>query len=57
MQQVQYDCGMISRMDYMNAQDTLTTAEESAASAQIDLFTSYNTYQWAKRGVMSGAAQ
>lgn len=57
VQQVQYDRGMISRMDYMNAQDTLTAAEESAASAQIDLFTSYNTYQWAKRGVMSGAAQ
>ena len=54
---MQYDRGMISRMDYMNAQDTLTAAEESAASAQIDLFTSYNTYQWAKRGVMSGAAQ
>ena len=57
VQQVQYDRGMISRMEYRNAQDTLAAAEESAASAQIDLFTSYNTYQWAKRGVTVSTAQ
>lgn len=57
VQQVQYDRGMISQMEYRNAQDTLAAAEESAASAQIDLFTSYNTYQWAKRGVTGSTAQ
>lgn len=56
VQELQYNRGMISQMEYMNAQDTLVAAEESAMSAQIDLFTSYNTYQWAKRGVMSSAA-
>ena len=44
------------QIEYMNAQDTLAAAEESAASAEIDLFTAYQTYQWARRGVMSSAA-
>ena len=56
VQELQYRLGIISQIEYMNAQDTLAAAEESAASAEIDLFTAYQTYQWAKRGVMSSAA-
>ena len=51
--QVQYQRGMISRMAYDTAQDTFTTAQETEVSARIDLLTAYNTYQWAKRGVMT----
>lgn len=51
--QVQYQRGMISRMAYDTAQDTFTTAQEAEVSARIDLLTAYNTYQWAKRGVMT----
>lgn len=53
--QVQYQRGMISRMAYDTAQDTFTTAQETEVSARIDLLTAYNTYQWAKRGVMTSA--
>ncbi len=56
VQELQYRLGIISQIEYMNAQDTLAAAEESAASAEIDLFTAYQTYQWARRGVMSSAA-
>ena len=56
VQELQYRLGIISQIEYMNAQDTLAAAEESAASAEIDLFTAYQAYQWAKRGVMSSAA-
>ena len=47
---------MISEMTYADAQDTLAAAQESTQTAEIELFTAYNTYQWAKRGVMSSAA-
>ena len=56
MQQVQYQRGMISQMAFADAQDTLEAAKEAAAEAEINLFTSYNTYEWAKRGVMDSAA-
>lgn len=56
VQQVQYQRGMISQMAFADAQDTLEAAKEAAAEAEINLFTSYNTYEWAKRGVMDSAA-
>ena len=56
VQQLQYELGMISEMAYADAQDTLAAAQESTQTAEIELFTAYNTYQWAKRGVMSSAA-
>ena len=43
---------MISKLEYENAQDTLETAKAAITTAQTDLFTAYNTYDWAKRGVM-----
>lgn len=52
----QYQIGMISKNDYLDAQDELTAKEEALSTAQNDLFTAYNTYDWAKRGFMSGAA-
>ena len=51
--QVQYQRGMISRMKYDDALDTFTTAQETEVAARIDLLTAYNTYQWAKRGVIT----
>lgn len=48
-----YDCGMISKNEYDDAQDEFTEAQETIDNAKIDLLTAYNTYQWAKRGVMS----
>ena len=52
---LQYKRGMISRLKYEEAQDTYTTAQETAENARTDLLTAYNNYQWAKRGVMSSA--
>ena len=51
--QVQYTRGMISKMAYTDAIDTFTTAQETEVAARIDLLTAYNTYQWAKRGVIT----
>lgn len=53
--QLQYNRGMISRIKFEEAQDTYTTAQETAENARTDLLTAYNNYEWAKRGVMSSA--
>lgn len=50
--ETKYEKGMISKLEYENAQDTLETAKAAITTAQTDLFTAYNTYDWAKRGVM-----
>ena len=55
MAELQYKRGMISRLKYEEAQDTYTTAQETAENARTDLLTAYNNYEWAKRGVMSSA--
>lgn len=52
--QLQYDCGMISQMDYLTAQDDLAAKQDAVTTAEHDLFTAYNTYDWARRGYMSG---
>ena len=54
--QLQYNRGMISRIKFEEAQDTYTTARETAENARTDLLTAYNNYQWAKRGVMTSAS-
>lgn len=51
--ELQYQRGAISKNDYETAKDDLVAAEQAAATAKIELFTAYQTYQWAKRGVMS----
>lgn len=50
--ETKYEKGMISKLEYEDAQDTLETAKAAITTAQTDLFTAYNTYDWAKRGVM-----
>lgn len=50
--QTQYNQGMLSKNDYDDASDTLESAREAVKAAEINLFTAYNTYEWAKRGVM-----
>lgn len=54
--QLQYNRGMISRIKFEEAQDTYTTAQETAGNARTGLLTAYNNYQWAKRGVMTSAS-
>lgn len=56
VQDVQYKRGMISRQAYQTAQDTMNTAQETAAAAEINLLTAYNTYEWATRGVMTSTS-
>ncbi|WP_243115252.1 TolC family protein [Intestinibacillus sp. Marseille-P6563] len=53
IQQTKYESGMISELDYIEAQETLAAAEEAAITARTDLLTAYNDYQWAIRGVMT----
>ncbi len=52
IQTTKYQCGMISQITYNAARDTYTNAKDTVQKAEIDLFTAYNTYVWAKRGVM-----
>lgn len=50
--EVKYARGMISKLEYETEKDTLETARMKTKTAKIDLFTAYNTYRWAIRGVM-----
>ena len=54
--EVQYSRGMISRLEYQQAQDTLEHAKLAVEMAQLNLTSAYNQYDWAKQGVMSTAA-
>lgn len=53
---LQYERGMISQLDYLTAQDDLAAKQDAVTTAEHDLFTAYNTYDWAKRGYMAGGA-
>ena len=53
--ELQYERGMISQIDYLTAQDDLAAQEDAVRTAEHDLFSAYNTYDWAKRGYMAGA--
>ena len=53
---LRYERGMISKNDYLTAQDDLAAQEEAVRTAEHDLFTAYNTYDWAKRGYIGSAA-
>ena len=54
--QVQYSRGMISKLAYRQAQDTLENAKDAVEIAQLNLTSAYNQYEWAKQGVMTTAA-
>ena len=51
--ELQYQRGALSKNEYESAKDELAAAQQTASAAKIELFTAYNTYTWAKRGVMS----
>lgn len=51
--ELQYQRGALSKNEYESAKDELAAAQQTEATAKIELFTAYNTYTWAKRGVMS----
>lgn len=53
---LQYERGMISQLDYLTAKDDLAAKQDAVNTAEHDLFTAYNTYNWAKRGYMAGGA-
>lgn len=53
---LQYERGMISQLDYLTAQDDLAAKQDALNTAERDLFSAYNTYDWAKRGYMAGGA-
>ena len=53
---LQYERGMISQLDFLTAQDDLAAKQDAVTTAEHDLFTAYNTYDWAKRGYMAGGA-
>ncbi|MBW7572320.1 TolC family protein [Caproiciproducens faecalis] len=46
--QLQYDMGLLSKLDLNSAQDTLDTQKAKVQSAQTDLFTAYEQYLWGK---------
>ena len=45
--QLKYEQGTISKNALLTAQDDLAAAEETVATAQRNLFSSYNNYRWA----------
>ena len=49
---VKYEIGTLSELDYKNAQDDLASAEDAVATAKINLLSAYQTYQWAKKGLI-----
>lgn len=53
---LRYERGMISKNDYLTAQDDLAAQEDAVRTAEHDLFTAYNAYDWAKRGYIGSAA-
>lgn len=53
---LQYERGMISQLDYLTAKDDLAAKQDAVNTAEQDLFSAYNTYDWAKRGYMAGGA-
>lgn len=50
--EVKYNIGNISKLEYQNEQDTLESAKDAIKTAEIELFTAYNNYQWAINGVI-----
>lgn len=50
--ELKYNRGAISKNDYDAAKDTLETAADAVKTAKINLFSAYNTYQWAIKGTL-----
>lgn len=54
--ELQYARGMISKLDYLTAQDDLAAMQDAVDTAELELFTAYNTYDWARRGYIGSTA-
>ena len=54
--QLQYERGMLSRLDYLQAQDTLENAKLDVQTAELGLVSAFNQYEWAKRGLTTAIA-
>ncbi len=52
---VQYERGMISRNSYLDAKDELEAKKDAVTTAERNLFSAYNTYDWARKGYISTA--
>ncbi len=50
--EVKLNQGIISQLQYENEKDTLESAKDAIKTAETELFTAYNTYQWGIRGVI-----
>ncbi len=48
-----YQRGMISKNAYLDAQDELEAKRDDMEQANHNLFTAYNTYDWARKGFMT----
>ena len=44
----QYELGMISQEEYRAGESDLLAAQESVTAAQLELFTAYRNYEWAR---------
>lgn len=49
---VKYNIGNISKLEYENAKDTLESSKDAIKTAEVELFTAYNNYQWGIKGVI-----
>lgn len=52
---VRYQRGMVSRNDYLAAQDELEAKKDELTTANRDLFSAFNTYDWARKGYMASS--
>lgn len=51
---LKYKLGLISKVQYENAQTKYASQEKSLKEAEYDLFKSYSKYSWMKRGLNTG---
>ncbi len=52
-QTIKYNSGMLSMMDYLDAQDKKADAEQALSTAELELLSAYKQYQWALEGYVS----
>lgn len=53
--EVKYRQGMISRLAYQQAQDEAASAAQAVETAELELLTAYQQYQWGRQGLVSAA--
>jgi hypothetical protein len=52
-----YQLGMLSKINYLQAQMAFSQAEGEKQSAYNTLYQAYNTYQWAVKGIVTSSEQ